>query len=127
MRTLVVILAIALAGCGDDDGGSNNQNNDNGNQTPIYGCDVRTAATPQGYCQELEGLDSPALLDPYQSGCTGDWIVGACPRTDSLGGCRGEPTMGITITNWFYPFAGGYQTVADVQAVCVSPDTYLAP
>ena len=40
--------------------------------------------------------------------------------------CQSPPEMGITITNWFWPFAG-YQTSADVEAGCTAPSTYLAP
>lgn len=104
------ILAVALAGCGGSSG--------------VQGsCDQRASS---GYCQDYVMV--PAT-DPYKSICTGSgsrdvWSDGACPRTDSVGGCR---DISGAVIKWFYR-GGSYPDAAAVMAFCKgSNGSYVAP
>lgn len=131
LSTLISCLVLSLAACGEPAEEQTAQmTNPPAPPADTYSCDQRTAATPQPYCQQYEGLEMQHALEIYRGVCSGTWIVGGCPHADSLGGCRSAPDLGITITNWFYTDAArGYTSSAVVMAGCAQgkPGTFVAP
>lgn len=88
-------------------------------------CDFRK--TDVAYCQEYTA--STSVVAQYQKSCeetaNTTWIAGACPHTDSVGGCT-FTTSGTTVTNWFY---SGVYTTSTLPDVCTADgkSSYVAP
>src|SRR5689334_753859 len=107
----LVMLGLLGAGCGGDSSTPTTSSNPGSNPPPsatavVGSCDQRTGNPSQPYCQEYT---APAdLVAVYKSVCTGTWSDAACPRQGTIGGCTSASgqSMGLTLTNWFFPTAG---------------------
>jgi hypothetical protein len=131
-RSILWLVAVALAGGGACGGGSN--------AGDVVSCTMASASIfgSMTICQEVPASDRaqlqkacvlPADAGLGTAGTSAHFTDGPCSHANALGGCK-VSNGSFPVTTWYYQsngVGGPTATPADIQTMCTGVGTFVAP